>query len=141
VEQWLSFNHPGRLLPMLFLLNDSVFSLDGIARSVRLSGQKFKGLPFPSIIRMGQEMYSREPLLQHSSPGQALRLAALISAKAPLINAALFVAPDFNCPPGEVTVRFVNVQFEVMADLYTRQRAGKLDGVVADRQIWRRLAA
>jgi len=126
---------------MLFLLNDSVFSLDGIARGVRLSGQRFRQLSFPSIIRMGQELYSREPLLQHSNPARALRLAALISAKAPLINAALFVAPDFNCPPGEVTVRFVNAQFEVMAELYTRQRDGTLDAIYTDRQIWRRLAA
>jgi hypothetical protein len=126
---------------MLFLLNDRVFSLDGIARGVRLSGQRFRQLPLTSILRMGQEMYSRQPLLQHSSPGQALRLAALISAKAPLINAALFVAPDFNCPPGHVTVRFVNAQFELMADLYNRQREGTLDGLVADREVWRRLAA
>ena len=126
---------------MLFLLNDSVFSLDGIASGVRLSREGFRQLSFPSIIRMGQEMYAREPLLQHSSPDRALRLAALISAKAPLINAAMFVAPDFNCPPGEVTVRFVNAQFEVMADLYQRQRDGTLDAVFTDRQIWRRLAA
>jgi hypothetical protein len=126
---------------MLFLLNDSVFSLDGVARGARLSGAHFRQLSFPAVIRMGQEMFSREPVLQHTSPGQARRLAALISAKAPLINAALFVAPSFDCPPADVTVRFVNAQFEVMAELYTRQRAGELDAIFADRQVWRRLAA
>lgn len=126
---------------MLFLLNDSVFSLDGVANGVRLSGQRFKGLSFPAIIRMGQELYAQEPLLQHSSPQRALRLATLIAAKAPLINAALFVAEDFNAPPEDVAVHFVSAQFEVMADLYNRQRDGTLDRIFTDRQIWRRLAA
>jgi hypothetical protein len=126
---------------MLFLLNDSVFSLDGLASGVRLSSARFRQLSFPSIIRMGQELFAREPLLQHSSPARALRLASLICAKAPMVNAAMFVAPDFNCPPGDVTVRFVNADFEVMADLYQRQRAGTLDAIFTDKQIWRRLAA
>lgn len=126
---------------MLFLLNDSVFHLDGVAQGVRLTGQRFKALSFPAIIRMGQELYAHEPLLQHSSPERALRLATLIAAKAPLINAALFLAHDFNAPAEEVTVRFVNAQFEVMADLYNRQREGSLDKIFTDKQIWRRLAA
>lgn len=126
---------------MLFLLNDSVFSLDGVAKGVRLSGQRFKRLALPAIIRMGQELYAREPLLQHSSPQRALRLASLIAAKAPLINAAMFLAHDFNAPPEDVTVRFANAQFEVMADLYNRQRDGSLDKIFTDKLIWRRLAA
>jgi hypothetical protein len=126
---------------MLFLLNDRVFSLDGVASGVRMSSQRFQGLSLLSISRMGQEMYAREPLLQHSSPGQALRLAALISAKAPQFNAAMFLAPAFDGPPEDVTVRFVNTRFEVMADLYNRQRQGRLDPIFTDRQIWRRLAA
>jgi hypothetical protein len=40
-----------------------------------------------------------------------------------------------------VTVRFVACQFEVMAELHTLQRDGGLDAVIADRKIWRRLAA
>jgi hypothetical protein len=126
---------------MLFLLNDAVFSLDGVALNARLSGVQFRQLSFRAVIRMGPEMYAREPVLQQTSPAQARRLAALMSAKAPLVNAALFVAPEFNCEPSQVTVRFVNAQFEVMAELYTRQREGELDAVVADRHVWGRLAA
>jgi hypothetical protein len=126
---------------MLFLLNDQVFSLDGVARDSRLGALQFRHLTLPSIIRMGQELYAGDPLLQHSHPEQAVRLAALISAKAPMINAALFVAHAYEGSPQEVMVRFVNAQFEVMADLYSRQRAGALDAIYADKQIWRRLAA
>ena len=126
---------------MLFLLNDVVLRLDGVAMDAQLDGKRMLRLSFPSILRMGQELFAREPLLPHTNPERARRLAALISAKAPMINAALFVAPSLDCSPNEVTVRFVACQFEVMAELHTLQRDGGLDAVIADRKIWRRLAA
>ncbi|MDB5435920.1 MAG: hypothetical protein JWR47_2177 [Phenylobacterium sp.] len=126
---------------MLFLLNDVVFRLDGVAMNARLGGRRMRDLAFPTILRMGQELYAAEPLLQRTNVQRARRLAALISAKTPTINAALFVAPALNCMPQEVTVRFVNCQFEVMAELFTLQQGGRLDAVSADRRIWRRLAA
>jgi hypothetical protein len=126
---------------MLFLLNDVVFRIDGVAMGVRLGGRQMRGLAFPAILRMGQELYAAEPLLQRTKPERARRLAALISAKAPMINAALFIAPAHHGAPDEVTVRFVGCEFEVMADLFTLQRDGRLDAISADRKIWRRLAA
>jgi hypothetical protein len=125
---------------MLFLLNDTVLRLDGVAMEARLDGGRMLRLSFPEILRMGQELYSRQPLLQRTNPERARRLCALISAKAPMVNAVLFVAPALNCPPGEVTVRFAACQFEVMAELHTLQRDGQLDAVTADRRIWQRLA-
>jgi hypothetical protein len=126
---------------MLFLMNDVVFKLDGVMREARLGGERLKGLTLPAIIRMGQELYAAQPLLHRNSPERAQRLAALISGKAPMINAALFAPPAVDCEPHEVTVRFVAAQFEVMAELYNLQRAGELDALSADRRIWRRLAA
>lgn len=126
---------------MLFLLNDTVLRLDGVAMDARLAGGRMLRLEFPAILRMGQELYAKEPLLQRSNPERARRLGALIQAKAPMINAALFVAPSHGCAPAEVTVRFLVAQFEVMAELYNLQRAGELDAVSADRMIWKRLAA
>jgi hypothetical protein len=126
---------------MLFLLNDTVLRLDGVAMDAQLGGQRMLRLAFPAILRMGQELYSREPLLQRTNPERARRLGALITAKAPMINAALFVAPALDCPPAEVTVRFIACQFEVMAELLNLQQAGDLDAISADRKIWRRLAA
>ena len=126
---------------MLFLMNDVVFSLDGVVRDARMGGAQVKKLSMPSIIRMGQELYAGEPLLQRTHPDQAQRLGALISAKAPMINAALFVAPSHGCRPEDVTVRFVSAQSEAMADLYTMHRDGRLSAVKADRIVWQRLAA
>jgi hypothetical protein len=126
---------------MLFLLNDVVLRLDGVAMEGPLDAPRLERLAFPAILRMGQELFSREPLLQRTNPERARRLGALISAKAPMVNAALFVAPALDCSPAEVTVRFVACQFEVMAELLTLQRDGDLDAVAADRRIWRRLAA
>jgi len=76
---------------MLFLLNDVVLRLDGVAMDAQLDGKRMLRLSFPAILRMGQELFAREPLLPHTNPERARRLAALISAKAPMINAALFV--------------------------------------------------
>ena len=126
---------------MLFLLNDTVLRLDGDAVDTRLGGRRMLSLEFPAILRMGQELFAREPLLQRTNPERARRLAALIAAKAPMINAALFVAPALDCPAGEVTVRVVACQSEAMDQLHELQQAGELDAVSADRRIWRRLAA
>jgi len=126
---------------MLFLMNDVVFQLDGVMMDARLGGERLKALTLPSIIRMGQELYAMQPLLHRCSPERAQRLGALISGKAPMINAALFLAAGEGCAPGDVTVRFAACEFELMADLYTLQRAGALDPVSADRKVWRRLAA
>jgi hypothetical protein len=126
---------------MLFLMNDVVFKLDGVIMDARLGSERLRGLTLPSVIRMGQELFAAEPLLHRKKPERAQRLSALISGKAPMINAALFTAPAAECAPHEVQVRFVAAQFEVMADLYNLQRAGELDAVSADRKVWRRLAA
>ena len=125
---------------MLFLMNDVVFSLDESIREGMPGGQ-VKKLTMPMVIRMGQELYADEPLLQHKQPAKALRLAALISAKAPMINAALFVGMARGGHPDDVSVRFVSAQFEVMAELYNMHRDGRLSAVTADRMIWQRLAA
>jgi hypothetical protein len=126
---------------MLFLLNDVVFKLDGVMMDARLGGERLKALTLPSILRMGQELFARQPLLHRRAPEQAQRLAALITGKAPPINSALFIAPAVNCKPEDVTVRFVACEFELMAELYTLQRNGALDPLAADRRVWRRLAA
>lgn len=126
---------------MLFLLNDVVFRLDGAGLDSKPGARRFQGLEFPAILRMGQELYAKEAMLQRTRPEQARRLASLISAKAPMINAALFITPSLDCSPGEVTVRFLNAPSAMMTELYSLQRAGDLDTVGADRRVWRRLAA
>ena len=46
---------------MLFLLNDTVLRLDGVAMDARLGGQRMQNLEFPAILGMGQDLYAREP--------------------------------------------------------------------------------
>lgn len=126
---------------MLFLMNDVVLNLAGMRLAPKLSGRRFKALSFNAVSRLGQELYAEDPLLHLRRPERAKRLATLIMAKAPAINAALFTAPGFGCDPGEVSMRYLNLDFEIMARLSKRQDDGELDTIWADRQVWRRLAA
>ncbi|HEY9237168.1 MULTISPECIES: hypothetical protein [Phenylobacterium] len=126
---------------MLFLLNDVVFNLEGLKPWPKISQRAFQALPFNVISRLGQELYSEEPLLHFDRPERGRRLATLILAKAPSINAALFVAPRYGCAPEEVSIRYANLDFTVMARLSSRQAAGEMDTLATDREVWRRLAA
>ncbi|MFI4933224.1 MAG: hypothetical protein ACHP7N_01270 [Caulobacterales bacterium] len=126
---------------MLFLLNDVVFQLDPAALAPSAAAQRFRRLSLGFIRRLGAELYAETPLLHYSEPDRARRLAALIGVKFPNINAALFVAPAFDCSPDQVQTQFAEISFEVMAWLYQRQKDGALTNLVADRQVWRRLAA
>jgi len=126
---------------MLFLLNDVVLNLSGAKLAPRMASRRFHALPFNIVSKLGQELYAEDPLLHFDRPERAKRLATLIIAKAPAINAALFVAPSYGCAPEDVTLRYANVDFEVMARLSSRQAEGQLDTVWTDRQVWRRLAA
>lgn len=126
---------------MLFLLNDVVLNLSGAKLSPKVASRRFQALPFNVVSKLGQELYAEDPLLHFDRPERAKRLATLIIAKAPSINAALFVAPAYGCAPDEVAMRYANVDFEVMARLSNRQDNGMLDTVWTDRQVWRRLAA
>ncbi len=126
---------------MLFLMNDVVLHLDGMKMTPKITNRRFRDLPFNAVSRLGQELYAESPLLHHRRPQRAKRLALLIMAKAPAINAALFTAPYFGCAPEEVTMRYLNVDFEIMAHLAKRQDEGETDKIWTDRQVWKRLAA
>ena len=125
----------------MFLMNDVVLNIDSRAMGMPVEMQRFRSLSLPFVLELGQELYAEHPRLQHTDPEKARRLALLISAKQPEINAALFVAPAENCAPSEVITRFCQVSFEVMATLVTRQNEGQLNAVATDREVWRRLAA
>ena len=126
---------------MLFLMNDVVLNLDGLKMTPRITNRRFRDLPFNAVSRLGQELYAESPLLHHRRPERAKRLGLLIRAKAPAINAALFVAPQVGCDPEEVTMHYVNVDVAMMARLAKRQAEGEMDKIWTDRQVWKRLAA
>ena len=126
---------------MFFLLNNVVLNLDTLALTPPMAAQRFHMLSLDFVRRLGCELYAEQPMLQAVAPERARRLSALIAAKAPGVNAALFVAPTFGCPIEAVDTRFAEITFEAMVWLYKRQTAGQLTVVEADRQVWRRLAA
>jgi hypothetical protein len=126
---------------MLFLMNEVVLNLDTLDLTPPVAARRFARLSLPFVTQLGAEMFSEEPLLHRVAPDRAMRLAALIVAKQPDINAALFIAPARGCPVNQVQSRFCAIGFEVMGLLYERQRNGALTTLEADRQVWRRLAA
>jgi len=93
------------------------------------------------VSSLGCELYAKHPLLHETAPERATRLAVMIQAKDPQINAALFVAPAFDCAPDQVSVRYTQIGSEIMALLFKRQQRGDLTNLVADSQVWKRLAA
>lgn len=126
---------------MFFLMNDVVLSLDELAASPRMMARRFRALSFDAVTALGRELYAAQPLLHETSPTQALRLASLIAMKGGGINSALFLAPFADCPPDQVTARYAVTPLGIIADLHARQETSGLDTVLADRQVWRRLAA
>jgi hypothetical protein len=126
---------------MLFLLNDKVLNLQTVMLAPPVAASRFGKLSLNFISRLGAELFAKQPLLQMTDLEKSQRLAALIVAKRPEINAALFVATAADCAPEQVSVRYAQISFEVMGLLYSRQQQGQLNNLEADRQVWRRLAA
>lgn len=126
---------------MLFLMNDIILTFDPAELAPPLTRERFQALSLNYVGELGKELFSEEPLLHHKDPERANRLAALIVAKAPEVNAALFIAPGRGCRKEDVQVRYAQLSIEVMAALMQRQNAGALTNLEADRQVWRRLAA
>jgi hypothetical protein len=126
---------------MLFLLNDVVLSLDAAELAPPLTSERFAKVSLNYVAKLGQELYAAEPLLHHKDVEKAQRLAALIIAKQPTVNAALFIAPSRGCLIEQVQVRYAQLSPEIMGALFSRQKAGILTNLEADRHVWRRLAA
>src|SRR5436190_23112891 len=123
---------------MLFLLNDTVLNLEGELLAAAKSTTLDAPLRFDFVTRMGQELFSEDPLVHKNRPERARRLAGLIVTKAPTINAALFLAPMKGCSNEQVQFRYAQVDFEVLCALASRQSNGGLTTVDADRQVWKR---
>jgi len=126
---------------LLFLVNDVIFNIDPQENSAPLEASRLHALSLSYVVKLGQELYAEHPLLQKTHPEKAQRLATLLAAKQPDLNAALFVSPALGCEPELVATRFCSLSFDIMAVLQTRQNDGLLTAVAADREVWRRLAA
>jgi hypothetical protein len=126
---------------MFFLLNDVVLNLDTQAVVPPVDSRQLGAVSLDAVIKLASEQFAADPQVHHNNTERAKRLAALIVAKAPTVNAALFVAPVQGCSPSQVACRYAQIGFDVMGGLYQRQQEGVLTSVQADREVWSRVAA
>ena len=123
---------------MLFLMNDWVMQFDQRALVEDLVGFNVRDITFPQVLVLGQELYAEEPQLHLRQPAQARKLAALVMAKQPEVNAVLFVPPHQGCNPRDVTVRYCAVAFDLLAQLLKVQETQK-NGAWANKEVWNKL--
>lgn len=126
---------------MLFLLNDVVFDLDAASPVTAADARRFDSLDLDYVVELACELFAEDPQMQHTDPERARRLAWLIADRAPELNAAMFAAPEKDCPPELVEPRFCALPAPVMRQLHARAEKGSLDAVAADRAVWNRMAA
>ena len=126
---------------MMFLMNDAMLELDGPSAPSPPPAGRMGALTLDHVLKLGAELYAERPLLHRDDPERARRLALLVRAKAPEVNAALFVAPAAGCRPDAVIHRVAEVSVELMAGLRNLSDAGQLTPVAADKEVWRRMAA
>jgi len=123
---------------MLFLMNDTIldFSLRGVI-SPQEEG-RLRMTSYADILNEGARMFRDKPDFHRTNPEAAKRLAALIVAKAPQANAALFdITPASKGP--DVKPYVVSLSIEVLASLYAEFKAGKLTRALVDYRVWDRL--
>jgi hypothetical protein len=128
-------------LRMLFLLNETVLNLQLQKLTPPMLAERFAPLTLGCVQSLGAELFSEDPLMNRNNLVRAERLAMLIVAKSPEINAALFVAPVQGCPVQAVAIRYASLGPSLLASLIERQERGAMSPVVADREVWGRMAA
>ena len=126
---------------MLFLLNDVVLSLNPEDLATPEIAQALRTMSFSQIAALGREMFAESPRLQHVSQSPPTKLALLIAARQPEINAALFAAPAAGCPPVAVTFRFATLGIELIHDLKGFQDRDGLSKALCDFHVWGKLRA
>jgi hypothetical protein len=126
---------------MLFLLNDVVLTVEMETLSSAPVAAGLRTMSLNQIVQLGREMFSESPRLQHISQSGPLRLATLITAKQPDINAALFSAPAAGCAPEAVVCRFASLSIELIHDLKGFQDRHAMNKVLADFHVWGKLRA
>jgi hypothetical protein len=99
---------------------------------------RVKATSYAEILNEGARMFREKPNFHLTDPEAAKRLAALIVAKAPQANAALFdIKPAGKGPALKPFV--VSLSIDVLANLYAEAKADRLTRDLVDRLIWSRL--
>ena len=124
---------------MHFLLNDVMFNLSDCNFSLPPADSHKARLKINDVIHLGAELFSANPNLAHEDPARSLRLIGLILSKVSNVNAALFFVPKKGCPPQQVSYRFAELSFPIMADLVNQQAKGAMTPSYVNSQVWARL--
>lgn len=124
---------------MHFLLNDVVFNLSGGNFSLPPADTNSARLKINDVTHLGAELFSANPNLAHEDPARSLRLIGLILSKVSTVNAALFVVPKKGCPPQQVSFRFAELSFPIIAELVNQQARGNMTPAYVNSQVWARL--
>jgi len=123
---------------MLFLMNDTI--LDFSLRSVILPQEegRLRMTSYADILNEGAKMFRDKPNFYLTDRDAAKRLAALIVAKAPQANAALF---DITPAGKGATIKpyVISLSIEILANLYAEFKADRLTRELVDRRVWSRL--
>jgi hypothetical protein len=123
---------------MLFLMNDTIldFSLRAVIPPQEEGRLRFTS--YADILAEGDRMFREKPNFHLTDREAGRRLAALIVAKAPQANAALFdTTPKGKGPMLKPIV--VSLSIEVLANLYAEFKADRLTRDLVDRRVWSRL--
>lgn len=123
---------------MSFLLNDVVFELTDDSFALPPPDANSRRLSMGDVTFLGAELFAEVPSLQRHNPKRCLRLIGLILSKSSTINAALFIAPSRGCPPHLVTVRYAELDIEIMADLMMKQTKSRLTLSYVNSHVWSR---
>ena len=124
---------------MHFLLNDVMFNLSDGNFSLPPADSNNARLKINDVIHLGAELFSANPNLTHEDPARSLRLIGLILSKVSNVNAALFFVPKKGCPPQQVSYRFAELSFPIMAELVNQQAKGNMTPAYVNSQVWARL--
>jgi hypothetical protein len=123
---------------MLFLMNDTILDFGLRAIIPPQEEGRLRLTSYADILNEGARMFRENPKFHLTDPDAAKRLAALIVAKAPQANAALFDTTPKGAGP-MLKPYVVSVSIEVLANLYTEFKTGRLTKDLVDRHVWSRL--
>lgn len=126
---------------MLFLLNDWVLNLAPEELQLPLDDPAMASVRTDIVSGLCAELFIADPTLHRTNPEKAKKVIALVLAKVPSVNAALFMPAFPGCPIAQVSCRFAEIGFDVLSRLFMGQSQGRDTGNEAEREVWRRLAA
>jgi hypothetical protein len=123
---------------MLFLMNDTILDFSLRAVIPPREEARLRAMSYADILNEGARMFREKPNFYLVDTNAAQRIAALIVAKAPQANAALF---DLTPLGKGATVKpfVVSLSIELLANLYTDFKAGRLTRELVDQRVWSRL--